>query len=120
MYEHLHTNAGFFPVNEDVINKFGKLMIESMRQVDILASWRPEEIFFKKYLRQSQRISLVDLWPDIHKSYSWSSVLKGKKVLVIHPFTKSIEQQYNKNRKRLFTNPEILPEFKSLQTITAV
>jgi len=120
VYKHLHTNAGFFPVNVGAIDKFGKLMIESMKQVDILASWRPEELFFKKNLRQSIRISLGDLGPTASECYSWSSVLKGKRILVIHPFAKSIERQYHENREKLFDNPYILPEFKSLQTITAV
>lgn len=120
VYNHIHTNAGFFPVNEEAINKFSKLMIESMKQVDILASWRLEELFFKKELNKKIKITLGDLGPTVNSGYSWSSVLKGKKVLVIHPFAKSIESQYNKNRTKLFYSPNILPEFKSLQTITAV
>jgi hypothetical protein len=44
--------------------------------------------------------------------------LKGKKVLVVHPFAELIEQQY-KNREYIFSNNEILPAF-NLQTITAV
>lgn len=53
----------------------------------------------------------------------WSARLKGKKVLVIHPFERSIRMQYEKNREKLFSNkPEqadILPEFE-LKTIKAV
>lgn len=120
VYKHLHTNAGFFPVSDETIDKFGKLMIESMKQVDILASWRPEELIFRRNLVQSKRISLGDLGPTVNECYSWSSALNGKRILVIHPFAKSIERQYNENRKKLFDNPDILPEFKSLQTITAV
>lgn len=120
VYNHIHTNTGFFPVNEEAINKFSKLMIESMKQVDILASWRLEEFFFKKELSKKTKITLGDLGPTVNSGYSWSSVLKGEKVLVIHPFAKSIESQYYKNRTKLFTSPYILPEFKSLQTITAV
>jgi hypothetical protein len=44
--------------------------------------------------------------------------LQGKKVLVIHPFEKSIQQQFFK-RKLLFTDPHILPDFELL-TIKAV
>lgn len=120
VYKHLHTNAGFFPVNEDAINRFGRLMIESMGQVDILASWRPEELFFKKSLKRSTRISLGDLGPTVSEGYSWSSILKGKRILVIHPFAQSVERQYCENREKLFANPDILPEFASLQTVTAV
>lgn len=119
VYKHLHTNAGFFPVNDEAINKFGTLMTESMKQVDILASWRPEELLFNTLINKV-KVSLGDLGPTINADYSWSVTLKGKKILVIHPFAKSIKQQYYENRDRLFTNPYILPEFKSLETITAV
>ena len=40
-----------------------------MKQVDILASWRPEEIFFRRQLKQSIRISLIDLNPTIDQEY---------------------------------------------------
>lgn len=95
-------------------------MLKCMTQVDILASWRPEEVFFKKQLKHSIKISLTDLGPTINQGYSWSSILEGKKVLVIHPFAKSIELQYNTNRKKIFHDQYILPEFESLQTITAI
>ena len=120
IYIHLHQNAGFFPINDNEIKKFSDLMLNCMKQVDILASWRPEEIFFRRQLKQSIRISLIDLNPTIDQEYAWSSILKDKNILVIHPFAKSIEQQYNANREHLFNNKYILPKFKSLQTITAI
>ena len=40
----------------------------------------------------------------------WSSALKGKKVLVVSPFSKAILYQYEK-RQLLFDNKEVLPEF---------
>ena len=45
--------------------------------------------------------------------------MKGKKVLVVHPFSESIECQYKK-REKLFDNPDVLPEFGSLTVIKAV
>lgn len=91
-----------------------------MRQVDVLASWRPEEIFFKRALAGSRRISLNGLDPSINKGYSWTSALAGKRVLVVHPFAKSIARQYRENREKLFADPGILPEFASLETVEAV
>ena len=46
--------------------------------------------------------------------------LKGKKVLVVHPFVDSIRYQYDHNRDKLFDNPDVLPEFKELLTVKAV
>lgn len=53
----------------------------------------------------------------------WSFALKGKKVLVVHPFEESIRRQYEKNRthifERIFDAEDILPEFELL-TLKAV
>jgi hypothetical protein len=54
----------------------------------------------------------------------WSHSLKGKKVLVIHPFAETIQSQYRDKRKRIFSNvykntDDILPEF-DLKTLKAV
>ena len=57
--------------------------------------------------------------------FPWTHALKGKKILVINPFTDSIKVQYENNREQLFSKiyepDEILPEFeliilKSVQT----
>src|SRR5574344_1335686 len=45
-------------------------------------------------------------------------MIENKKVLVIHPFIKTIEKQYTR-REKLFKNPLILPLFE-LKTIKAV
>ena len=118
-YKCMRNNAGFFPVNDDSLKRFAKLMLQDMKEVDILASWRPEEIFFRKQLHDAFKISLADLWPSTDRDY-WSKTLKGKKILVIHPFADSIQSQYIQHRDKLFPNELILPEFKSLETIKAV
>ena len=40
-------------------------------------------------------------------------------MLVIHPFSETIESQYKNNRKRLFRNAKMLPEFE-LKTLKAI
>ena len=49
----------------------------------------------------------------------WSEALRGKKVLVVHPFVESIKKQY-KIREQLFINQNVLPQFASLTCIKAV
>lgn len=95
-------------------------MMEAMKQVDLLASWRPEEIFFKRKLRQCKRVDFDTIFPGDGDDACWGSALKGKRVLVIHPFAETIERQYLENRTKIWANPNILPEFTSLQTIKAV
>jgi hypothetical protein len=111
--------SGFFPSNDDSIRRFSKMMIEDMKMLDILGSWRIEERFLEKYYLEATRVKLSNLEPYLQNT-PWSSALEDKKVLVIHPFNETIESQYQSNRQNLFENPNVLPAFKSLQTIKAV
>jgi hypothetical protein len=119
IFGNMETLSGFFAINDDNIRRFSKLMIEDMKLVDILGSWRIEERFLEKYYPNAKRVELINLEPYL-QSTPWSIVLKDKKILVIHPFNETIESQYYTNRENLFENPYVLPEFKSLQTIKAV
>lgn len=120
-FKGLYNNAGLFPVTEENVRAFGKLMIESMHQCDCLASWRFEEAFFKKHLKKAARIKLGCLGPDNEGfENSWYGVLRDKKVLVISPFAELIELQYANHRHKIWRNPTILPEYKKLITIKAV
>lgn len=46
--------------------------------------------------------------------------MKGKRVLVVHPFVESIRYQYEHNRERIWLDPDVLPEFGDLLTLKAV
>jgi hypothetical protein len=115
----MDTLSGFFPSNDANIRRFSKMMIEDMKLLDILGSWRIEERFLEKYYKKAKRVKLSNLEPYLQDS-PWSVILQNKNVLVIHPFNETIESQYHTNRENLFENPNVLPEFKSLQTIKAV
>jgi hypothetical protein len=105
----IQNNAGFFPVNNNYLDKFSQLMLKDLDNIDILGSWLYIEGNFKKELKNAITVDLEDLNPYNHTK-PWSRVLKGKKVLVIHPFVRSIKKQYAR-RELLFKNGEILPEF---------
>jgi hypothetical protein len=110
-------NAGIFPVNKNVLSKFSELMLQDMKEVDILGSWLDNEKHFDYELANATKVSLPDLEPYYHNN-PWSACLKGKDILVIHPFSNTISEQYKK-RTKIFKNQEILPEF-NLKTIKAV
>lgn len=114
--------SGFFPDTIDAGEKFYKMNIEAFGEIDYLGVWfrRFEDYFIKKYLpKQSKNAFLFDIEPWRANLYPWTKALKGKKVLVIHPFDTTILEQYNNHRTELFPNREILPEFE-LFTIKAV
>jgi hypothetical protein len=114
----MSNNAGFFPAEKEKINEFALKFINDSKEIDILGSWLPGEQIILDYLENPKVIRLKDIEP-YHHSKPWSKVLKGKKVLVIHPFVKTIQKQYSENRKYIFENKNILPEFE-LNTIKAI
>ncbi|ANH80629.1 hypothetical protein A8C56_06210 [Niabella ginsenosidivorans] len=110
--------SGFFPPTREKIERFCELMMEDMKQVDVLGSWLADERFFEPALKDAVKIRLLLLEP-FWTAYSWMKALENKKVLVIHPFAETIITQYER-REKLFKNQTILPEFLSLRTIKAV
>lgn len=108
--------SGFFPYSEEKIVQFCDLMLEDIRQIDILGSWLVAEQYFADPLKDAKRVMLEDLEPFFCER-PWTWALEGKKVLVVHPFAETIESQYKK-RDLLFENG-LLPEFE-LQTLKAV
>ncbi len=116
----LTNNSGFFPSDEKYVRKFVDVMKESCSQIDMLAFWNMfrEEHYIKKLMKENVELFQLRYLEPWFVEKPWTSALKGKKVLVIHPFEETILQQYEK-REKLFSNPEILPEFE-LKTIKAV
>lgn len=108
--------SGFFPSTPQYLTQFAELMITDIPQIDILGSWRSDELIFEKDLSNAHKITLELLNPYFSNT-PWTGALENKKVLVVHPFTKTIERQYKK-REFLFEK-NVLPYFE-LKTIKAV
>ncbi|MEJ7560447.1 MAG: hypothetical protein WKF66_19215 [Pedobacter sp.] len=116
--KNMANNAGFFPPTFDKVSQFCELMLRDISKVDVLGSWLQNELYVEKQLEHSKLIRLMYLDPFWAKN-PWTRALKGKRILVVHPFANSISSQYRK-RIHLFANTDILPEFKSLEVIQAV
>jgi hypothetical protein len=112
----MQRNAGFFPARIDKIERFCELMIEDLPNVDILGSWLKEESFFHSELSNAKRVTLEDLEPFFTPD-PWTKALESKKVLVVHPFTQTIKNQYLL-RDKIFDD-NLLPKFE-LEVIPAV
>jgi hypothetical protein len=113
--------AGFFPPVKELMDRFSCLYIEDSKQIDLMLSmWlsRFENMIYREYI-PGIPLGLYDetAFP-VHIEKPWTRALKGKKVLVIHPFEESIRENYRK-REMLFDNKEFLPEF-DLITFKAV
>lgn len=111
-------NSGFFPLQLNMLEKFARLILNDTLEIDILGSWRYEEKFLNKYFNPNLKSIALLLLEPFWADEPWSYALKGKNVLVIHPFSELITSQYS-HREHLFNNKKILPNF-NLKTIKAV
>lgn len=123
--------SGFFPKDVKLGEKYVDLIMEYSKIMDAHAMWPlyMEDYVISRYKNKVPLFKYVYLEPWALSDYSkgvlpWSHSLKGKKVLVVHPFEKTIKSQYENNRKRIFENlsisaDSILPEFE-LKTLKAV
>lgn len=110
-------NAGFFPGTTEALGRFAQRMLADMPLIDILGTCHRQEWFVAPQLKQAVKVPLPDLEPHDHAD-PWTSVLEGKKVLVVHPYEKTIREQYKK-RDLLFKDRRLLPDFE-LKTVKAV
>ena len=116
----LCNNAGVFPGKREIVNAYVQVTQHAARQTDILCVgfWcRRIEELFRMFSPNAILIENTAM-PPCGMDTPWTGVLKGLKVLVIHPFASLIEKQYLK-REKLFEDSRILPEFK-LKTYAAV
>lgn len=111
-------NAGFFPNEADAIDKWGKLLTDLSPECDIMGvmnfyceGWIVEKLCPDAILMPNGGIGSA-------KS-GYAHCLENKKILVVHPMVKTIEEQYFNHRKEIFPGTNALPEFE-LQTLKAV
>lgn len=116
--ERLVNNAGFFPAEFEAAARFSELTLDAMRRIDALAVvGTPREEQARPYLCNSVDLALRDIEPYYHHD-PWTEALTGRRVLVVHPFARSIRAQYAR-RTLLFEDPRVLPAF-DLTVIEAV
>lgn len=118
----LQNNAGFFStsgITEEAVERFADLYLHYIPIMDVCGRFE----YYEKFLPFSsdcKMVQLESLYPFFVER-PWMLALKGKKVLVIHPFSETIKSQYEK-RLNIFPNPDYLPEFdlkvyKAVQSI---
>ncbi|MEJ8842223.1 hypothetical protein WG954_07500 [Lacibacter sp. H375] len=117
--EDIAQNSGFFPTDDQSLEKFVRLYLKALPNIDILLSWLTGEKILeeKGYLKQSRKNLFIYGCEPYFSEKPWTKALTGKKVLVIHPFEDSIRDQYQK--RELLFGKEIMPAFE-LITLKAV
>lgn len=114
----MQNNTGFFPTTNEMLIRYKDRMLEDTRQLNLLGDFCRSVRFIENEIKGVKRVHLKDLEP-FYGTIPWTSALKGKRVLVVHPLADLILKQYKEHRADLFKNPELLPEFH-LETIPAV
>lgn len=111
--------SGFFPADINMLYEFTNLYLDCAEEIDFLGVWN---IVMQSYLADTvtKRAELSELtaFEPYYFSNPWSKSLEGKKVVVVHPFSETIQAQYLKG-DNLFENKDILPSFE-LRTVKAV
>lgn len=116
--DNIYNCAGFFPNDINLGDQFLLIMKDSLKEMDLLAPFHQfcEDYFIDHYTKKDIIISKSEgVFEICQLENVWTKALKGKRVLVISPFTETIRQQYEK-RELLFPGKEILPEFGELLT----
>ena len=119
----MYNPAGFFPNTEDMLVRFSEEFLKHLSNVDILAVWynKGEDKVARIYCPDTDFVELRAVEPYFHQT-PWSASLKGKTVLVVHPFEHSIRNQLKNNRQYIFSDSTVLPDFhlKTLKTVQSI
>ena len=111
--------SGVFPTDDATLARFCELYVKTAQSADLLALWNvgaEREVI--RGCGATRFTALRALEPYYHP-HPWSAALAGKRVLVVHPFRKTILQQYAR-RSEIFPGRDVLPEFADLTVIQAV
>ena len=116
----ISTLSGVFPTDEDTLDHFCEYYIDCMKRADLLSLWGvgAEAAVVHKFCETASFTELHAIEPYYFDN-PWSLQLRGKKILVVHPFSESISAQYEK-RHLIWDKREVLPSFKKFICLKAV
>lgn len=108
----LENNAGIYTKDNESLKKYTIKLIESYDHCTIIAEWEQTgkvftytgsaQEFIRKRTLNIPKINALSLEPYYFKD-NWMSALKGKKILIIHPFSKTFSNKIT-NIKNIFPN----------------
>ena len=121
-------NAGFFPETHEAAAGFVNLYLDASKDMDLCGVWgiNMEEYVLHEYAKDCKLTKKRFIEPWLMESgMPWTKALKGKKVLVVHPFVDTMEKQYLKRRELFavrYGEDEILPpmELKFIKAVQSI
>jgi len=114
--EQIVTNMGIYPADDVSLEAYCRAFVEALAELDILVVWgNPGEGRLEPLAAPSRRLVRIEAQEPWYYDPPWSSALEGRRVVVVHPFARTIEAQYAR-RERIWADPRILPQF-DLRTV---
>ena len=108
-FAYMDVYSGIFPPTKETAEQFSIRYLADTPLIDLLGSFQYYEKFMP--LRKDVITVHLEMLYPFFVEKPWTLALRGKKVLVVHPFEETIRTQYEK-RKMLFENPDVLPDFE--------
>jgi len=109
-FTELENNAGILTKTNDSFKKYVEMLLESYDHCTVIAEWDVTgKVFLNTGLGQQfiasrtpniPKINAIALEPYYFKD-SWMPALKGKKILIVHPFSDTFKKQVH---KKIFSN----------------
>lgn len=119
LYDHFGTDLS---KKAEYISRFAEIFKRTCQNADVICTW-DSLAMGDWYVSHAgsvcpKIIASAGCIEPFQQEQPWTYALKGKKVLVINPFSETIEAQY-KVREHIWKNEKMLPEFE-LITLKAV
>lgn len=113
----LHVNAGVFPDDPRAFDRFCQQFASALGDLDLLAVWFQfgERALQRRFAPAAALTDLLSLEPFLNDR-PWSAELAEKRVVVVTPFTATVESQYARRAQVWQARPEMLPAFE-LRTV---
>jgi len=92
----IQLNSGLYPAEDKDLDSFAELYLRCVAAVDIFCAWF---IPGERRIINGQKFDCLTALPALEPYFferPWSHSLRGKKVLVVTPFVKTIREQLNK------------------------
>jgi len=106
----LENNAGIYTQTNESLKEYTKRLIEAYEHCTVIAEWEQGgkvfahtgsgQEYISKRTPKTPKIDARALEPYYFKD-NWMNQLKGKKILIVHPFLKTFEKQVT-NLKKIF------------------
>lgn len=109
----LAEQAGVFPPAESTYREFSELYLERMKDIDVWSVWY--NTGEAKLIREYGAPGAIRMDPRAVEPYycpeqPWSEALSGKRVLVVHPYAKTISRQLERMQQVWSLYPRLFPK----------